>query len=114
METKKRTIQEYVPGKQITLCHIIANPDVEIYKKLGLAEDRNKAIGILTMTPSETAIIAADIAAKSSSIEVGFVDRFSGSVIITGEVGEVEASLSDVISVFINKLKYPQINITKT
>ena len=114
MDSKKRVIQEYVPGKQITLCHIIANPEPEIYTKLGLAEDKNKAIGILTMTPSETAIIAADIASKSAYVKVGFVDRFSGSVIIIGEVGEVEASLRDVINVFNDKLKYPQINITKT
>ena len=26
-ETKQRIIQEYVPGKQVTLAHIIANPD---------------------------------------------------------------------------------------
>ncbi len=32
-ETKQRIIQEYVPGKQVTLAHIIANPDEDIYKK---------------------------------------------------------------------------------
>ncbi|MER2172763.1 MAG: propanediol utilization protein, partial [Psychrobacillus psychrodurans] len=26
-EEKKRFIQEFVPGKQITLSHLIANPD---------------------------------------------------------------------------------------
>ena len=114
MDDKKRLIQEYVPGKQITLRHIIANPDVEIYNKLGLVDDKNKAIGILTMTPSETAIIAADIATKSAYVKVGFVDRFSGSVVLIGEVGEVEAALKDVVDVFIHTLKYPQINVTKT
>ena len=33
---KQRIIQELVPGKQITLCHIIANPDAILYQKLGL------------------------------------------------------------------------------
>ena len=33
---KARIIQEIVPGKQITLAHIIANPDEILYKKLGL------------------------------------------------------------------------------
>ena len=33
---KTRIIQELVPGKQITLAHIIANPDEILYKKLGL------------------------------------------------------------------------------
>lgn len=114
METKKRLIQEYVPGKQITLCHIIANPDIEIFHKLGLVDTKHKAIGIITLTPSETAIIAADIATKSANVSVGFVDRFSGSVIILGDVGEVEAALKDVIDVFNNILKYPNINITRT
>ena len=31
---KQRIIQELVPGKQITLAHIIANPDEILYKKL--------------------------------------------------------------------------------
>ena len=35
-ETKQRIIQESVPGKQITLAHIIANPDDTLYRKLGL------------------------------------------------------------------------------
>ena len=33
---KQRIIQELVPGKQITLAHIIANPDEILYRKLGL------------------------------------------------------------------------------
>ena len=35
-EGKQRIVQELVPGKQITLAHIIANPDGELYEKLGL------------------------------------------------------------------------------
>ena len=34
---KQRIIQELVPGKQITLAHIIASPDPVLYAKLGLA-----------------------------------------------------------------------------
>ena len=32
----ERIIQEIVPGKQITLAHVIANPDAVLYQKLGL------------------------------------------------------------------------------
>ena len=35
-ERKQRIVQELVPGKQITLAHIIASPDGELYEKLGL------------------------------------------------------------------------------
>ena len=78
---KMRIIQEIVPGKQITIAHIIANPDEILYQKLGLdpaVDYSQSAIGIVTMSPSETAIIAGDIATKASGIELGFVDRFSG------------------------------------
>ena len=98
-EHKQRIIQELVPGKQITLAHIIANPDEILYKKLGLdpaVEYSKSAIGILTLSPAETAIIAGDISIKSSGVQLGFVDRFSGTVIVTGTYSEVEASLKAV------------------
>lgn len=98
---KQRIVQELVPGKQITLAHIIANPDRILYEKLGLnpAIDYSKsAIGVLTVSPAETAIIMADIAVKSSGVTLGFVDRFSGSLIITGTVSEVEASIQGILT----------------
>lgn len=36
-----RIIQESVPGKQITMAHIISSPDPVIYKKLGLDPTTN-------------------------------------------------------------------------
>ncbi len=57
MSEKQRMIQEYVLGKQITLAHVIANPDSGIYIKLGLPDSVNSnAIGILTITSSEAAL----------------------------------------------------------
>ena len=50
-----RIIQESVPGKQITMAHIIASPDEIIYRKLGLdpkVDYHRSAIGVLTLTPS--------------------------------------------------------------
>lgn len=91
-------IQEYVPGKQVTLAHIIANPVKELYMKLGLVDEHHDALGILTITPSEAAIIAVDIATKSGSVEIGFIDRFSGSVVLTGDVGSIESALQAVIT----------------
>ena len=79
MENKQRIIQELVPGKQITLAHIIANPDPILYQKLGLnptVEYAKAAIGVLTVSPAETAIIMADIGIMSAGVELGFVDRF--------------------------------------
>ena len=89
---KERIIQEFVPGKQVTLAHVIPHPVEALYAKMGLI-DAEGAIGIFTITPSEAAIIAADVASKAAGIQIGFVDRFNGSLIITGDVADVEAAL---------------------
>lgn len=113
-ETKQRVIQEYVPGKQVTLAHIIANPTNDIYKKLGLVIENRNAIGILTITPSEASIIAADVATKSSDVELGFIDRFSGSVVIVGDVSSVETALKNILQVLEDLLHFTSTTITRT
>ena len=114
---KQRIIQELVPGKQITLAHIIASPDEILYKKLGLdpqVEYARSAIGILTVSPAETAIIMADVAMKASGAQLGFVDRFSGTVIMTGTFSEVEAALKAVLDYVGGMLGFSVCRITKT
>ena len=110
-------VQEFVPGKQITLCHIIANPGKELYTKLGLdpqVDYTRSAIGVLTIIPYEGAVIAADISMKSSGAEIGFVDRFTGTLIITGSVSSVESAFTAVREYFVNKLHYTCCEVTKT
>lgn len=109
----ERIIQEYVPGKQLSLAHIVASPTQDLYDKLGL-KDCHDAIGIITITPSEAAIIAGDQALKSGAVEVGFVDRFSGSVFITGNVSDIHASLEAVIDFFRQQLDFTVTEITKS
>ena len=116
-ENKQRIIQELVPGKQITLAHVIANPDKILYKKLGLdpaVDYAHSAIGIITMSPAETAIIAGDIATKASGVELGFVDRFSGTLIVTGTVSEVEAAMKAITDYCLEKLNFTVCEITRT
>ncbi|MFV0342726.1 MAG: BMC domain-containing protein [Anaerocolumna sp.] len=116
-ENKMRIIQEIVPGKQITIAHVIANPDKSLYKKLGLNPEidySKTAIGIVTLSPSETAIIASDIAIKTSGVELGFVDRFSGTLIVTGSVSEVETSLNAIVDYAKDKLNFTVCEITRT
>lgn len=93
---KQRIIQEMVPGKQVTLAHLIANPEEDLYKKLGVVSKKRGALGIMTITPSEAAIIGADVATKAADVDIVFVDRFSGSLIICGDVSSVEAALMEV------------------
>jgi ethanolamine utilization protein EutS len=116
-EIKQRIVQEHVPGKEISLAHIIANPDKIMYTKLGLdpsVDYTRSAIGILTVSPPETAIIMGDIAIKSSGVEIGFVDRFSGSLIVTGTVSEVEASTRAILDYVGGTLGFTVCPITRT
>ena len=116
-EGKLRIIQELVPGKQITLAHIIASPDDVIYKKLGLNPEidyTRSAIGIVTFSPAETAIIGADIATKTANIDLSFVDRFSGTLIITGMVADVETAVKSMMEYARDTLKFTICDITKT
>ena len=112
-EGKERIIQEFVPGKQVTLAHVIASPDKDLYGKLGLI-DAEGAIGIRTITPSAGAMIAADIASKSADIKVGFVDRFNGSLVITGDVAAVEVAIRDVMAVLCDRMGFAKAPVTKT
>ena len=108
-----RSIQEYVPGKQVTLAHRISKPDRMIYKKLGITDEFSEAIGIITITPAESAIIAADICTKAARIKLGFVDRFSGAVVFVGEIGAVDSALRAVVDRF-EDMHYTTIGITRT
>ena len=72
------------------------------------------AIGILTITPHEAAIIGADVATKAASVDIIFVDRFNGSLVINGTVADVEAAMKDVLNVLENLLHFAPAVITKT
>lgn len=102
----ERSIQEYVPGKQVTLAHVIANPKHDVYVKLGLEDDRNDAIGILTITPSEASIISADVGTKAAAVQIGFLDRFSGSLVITGAISDVNSAVRAIIEFLKNTLGF--------
>ena len=117
MKDKMRIVQELVPGRQITLLHIIANPDPILYQKLGLdpsLDYSHAAIGILTVSPAETAVITADIAMKSANIDLGFVDRFSGTLIVTGRVSEVQSAFQNIGDYFRDTLRFTVCDVTRT
>ena len=55
-----RIVQETVAGKEITFAHVMGGPDPIIYQKLDLnpqVDYRSSAIGIMNMTPPESAVI---------------------------------------------------------
>jgi len=105
-------IQEYVPGKQVTMAHIIPNPQGEIPELLGIVTQG--AIGIMTITPSEASIIAADAASKAGDIEIGFLDRFTGSLVFTGDVASVEAAIRAAVNTLVEILGFTAAEITRS
>lgn len=114
---KLRVIQEYVPGKQVTLAHILASPNEVIFTKLGLdptVDYEQAAIGILSMTPSEIAVIAADVADKAAKVDMGFIDRFSGTLIITGRISNVRTAMTSILDYLRRNLGFTVCNITTT
>lgn len=114
-EEKLRIIQEFVPGRQITIAHVIANPEESLFEKTGMAASAKKsAIGIVIMTPSDTAIIASDVAMKTSGVELASLDRVNGTLIVNGSVSEVEAALTAIVDFAATKLGFSVCDITRT
>ena len=105
-----------IAGKEITFAHVMGGPAPIIYQKLGLnphLDYRSSAIGIMNMTPPESAVIASDIAVKSGNVYLGFADRFTGTLIITGEISDVTSALTEVVDYFRDSLGYVVCDITK-
>ena len=68
----------------------------------------------MTITPSEGAIIGADIATKAAEVDIVFVDRFNGSLILNGDVASVETALKNVLDTLDQLLQFSPTIITKT
>lgn len=115
-EEQIRIVQETVAGKEITFAHVMGSPAPIVYQKLGLnpqLDYRSSAIGIMNMTPPESAVIASDIAVKSGNVYLGFADRFTGTLIITGEISDVMSALAEIVTFFRDSLGYVVCDITK-
>lgn len=115
-EDQIRIVQETVAGKEITLAHVMGGPDPIIYQKLGMnpaIQYGSSAIGIMNMTPSESAVIASDIAVKSADVYLGFADRFTGTLIVSGEIEDVTAAITAVVEYFRDVLQYVVCPVTR-
>lgn len=113
----ERIVQELVPGKEVSIAHVIAGPDDSLYEKLGLkaaADSSRSAIGLLTVSPPETAIIAADVAVKAAGVTLGFLDRVHGTLLVTGAVSETEAAVQAVLGYVKEKMGFSVCEVTRT
>ena len=64
------------------------------------------AVGMIRFTPWEAVVVAADVAMKSADVQIGFMDRFCGSLILTGGLTEVQTAVEEVVRFFRDELKF--------
>lgn len=110
-----------VAGREVCLAHILTPTQSCIYENLGLhigvhaGEDHTgEAIGLIRVTPWESILVAADVAMKSAHVEIGFMDRFCGALIITGELIDVQVAVEEVVRFFRNVLNFRVCDIHKS
>lgn len=110
-----------VPGKEVCLAHVISPSQACIYQNLGLhigvheGEDHiGEAVGMIRFTPWEAVVAAADVAVKSANVQIGFMDRFCGSLIITGRLTDVQTAVEEVVRYFNEVLGFRTCEIHKS
>ena len=118
---KLRITRLRVPGKEGCLAHVISSSQSQIYQNLGLhigvheGEDHTgESIGLIRFTPWEVVVVAADVATKSADVQIGFMDRFCGSLIITGGLSEVQTAVEDVVRFFKEALGFQTCQIHRS
>ena len=110
-----------VPGKEVCLAHILSPSEACIYQNLGLhigvheGEDHTgESIGLIRFTPWEAVVVAADAAVKSADVQISFMDRFCGSLIITGGLSEVQTAVEEVVRLLGEELGFKTCRIHKS
>ncbi len=117
---RRRVVKVTVAGREISLAHVIGVSEASVYKNLGLdigtnagADFTGMSIGTIHITPPESTIIAADIAVKSGDVIIGFLDRFSGTLILTGPRMEIRTAVEEIVKYFQEDLKYKTCPVTE-
>ena len=121
MGKKLRMTRVRVPGKEVCLAHVISPSEACIYQNLALhigvheGEDHaGESIGLIRLTPWEAVVFAADVAVKSANVQLCFMDRFCGSLIISGALSDVLASVESVVKFFGEELGFGVCKIHKS
>ena len=118
---KLRMTRVRVPGKSIDFAHVFTPSDPSVYQNLALhigvheGEDHTgESIGIIRITPWEAIVVATDVAVKAADVEVGFMDRFSGALIILGGLSQVLTAIEEVVRFFRDELNFTVCEIHKS
>ena len=96
-----------VPAKEVCLAHVLNPSEERIYHNLALhigvheGEDHTgEALGLIRFTPWEAVVVAADVAVKSADVQLCFMDRFCGSLIVSGKLTDVQTAVESVVEYF--------------
>lgn len=118
---KLRLTRVRVPGKAVCLAHVITPSEKCIYENLALhigvheGEDHTgESIGMVRFTPWEAVVVAADVAMKSADVQLCFMDRFCGSLIISGGLSDVQTAVEEVVRFFGEELDFSVCPIHKS
>ena len=118
---KLRMTRLRVPGKAVCLAHVLNPTDPCIYQNLALhigvheGEDHTgETLGLIRFTPWEAVVAAADVAMKSANVQLCFMDRFCGSLIVSGNMTDVETCVEEVVRFFGEELGFGTCEIHKS
>jgi len=109
--TDKQIISEEVSGKCINLCHIINNPDVRVTKKLSIEVS---PLAIVSVSPGEITVAVADYLSKSADLDVIFIDRYLGTVLVTGNIGALETACTGLLKWLNTKMSFEGAELTRS
>lgn len=118
---KLRMTRVRVPGKEVCMAHVISPSDACIYQNLALhigvhegEYHTGESLGLIRFTPWEAVVVAADVAVKSADVQICFMDRFCGSLIVSGKLSDVQTSVESVVKFFGEELGFRTCSIHKS
>ncbi|MCR4891810.1 MAG: BMC domain-containing protein [Lachnospiraceae bacterium] len=112
-----RSVQVQTVAREISFAHVMGSPDDIVFSNLALdigfhdsthegGARPEGSLGVLNIRPQESVVIAADLAVKSGAVDIGFMDRFSGTLIITGPRGDVIEAMRQILQFFSESLHF--------
>ena len=118
-DNELRLVRIRGPGKEVCLAQVIGVSQRRICENMGLhigvhaGEDHTgESIGLLHFTPWEATVVAADVATKCGQVEIGFLDRFCGSLILLGSRSEVLSAVEGVLDFFRDVMHFEVCDLT--
>jgi len=118
---KLRMTRVRIPGKEVCMAHVLNPTDERIYQNLALhigvheGEDHTgESLGLIHFTPWEAVVVAADVAMKSADIQLCFMDRFCGSLVVSGKLADVQTAVESVVKFFDEELGFATCKVHKS